>query len=151
MFTCDDRHDDTLTPAPATPTPVPASPTPTPTPRSSNGGGTTSGVPTGLTSSAESGRINLDWNTVSNATGYQVYQWSRYPSTNRWYKLPFYERPSSTRFGISFSGSSATVTGVADGVCYTHIIRSVTRHARPYRRRLPTRLLLPLRLFTPSV
>ena len=123
MFTCDDRHDDTPTP---TPTSVSASPTPTPTPtpRQGNGGGTTPGVPTGLTSTAEPGRINLDWDTVANATGYAVYQWSGYPSTNKWYKLPFYERPSSSRFRISFRGSSATITGVTGGVCYSHFVRS---------------------------
>ena len=142
MFTCDDRHDDTPTPTPTpiiasdthtptpTPTPIIASdthtPTPTPTTTSSpgSGGGTTPDVPTGLTSAAEPGRISLDWNTVGNATGYEVYQWSGYESTEEWYKLPFYERPSSSRFGISFNGSSAVVSGVTEGVCYSHILRS---------------------------
>ena len=125
MFTCDDRHDDTPTP---TPTPVIASDTHTPTPTTTSspgsGGGTTPDVPTGLTSAAEPGRISLDWNTVGNATGYEVYQWSGYESTEEWYRLPFYERPSSSRFGISFNGSSAVVSGVTEGVCYSHILRS---------------------------
>ncbi len=81
-------------------------------------------MPTGLTGTAQPGRIDLDWDDVSNATSYEVFQWSGYGSTDDWYKLPFYESPSSSNFEIEFDGSSAEVTGVTNGVCYSHFVRS---------------------------
>lgn len=53
-----------------------------------------------------------------------MYQWSGHSSTSRWYRLPFRESHSSSHFRISFRGSSATITGVTAGVCYSHIVRS---------------------------
>ena len=80
-------------------------------------------IPTGLTGVGGNNTIRLDWNDAANATGYEVQQWDGHVSPARWRTLPF---TSNRRFTISFSGSSAVVSGLINGTSYAHAVRSRT-------------------------
>ena len=118
-----------------TPTPTPTSvqtphdtPTPTPTPTPPSVCSNPPAAPTGFSGSPDDREVNLNWNDVTGATSYDVAQWSGYSSSFGWKVLPFDEPGSSSEFRISFDSSdksSATVTGMTNGVGYSHIVRSV--------------------------
>ena len=76
----------------------------------------TPAVPTSVTSTPGNGYVFLDWGTVSAATSYNVQQWDA--SRMRWDSLP------TSDYSVSFSGSSATVRGVTNGIRYYHRVRS---------------------------
>ena len=101
----------TYTPtATATPTPTAtATHTATPTPIQ-----VTPAPPTGLTGAASNGAVHLDWNDASRATGYEAQQWNG----SSWQTLPY------GNFSVRFSGSSAVVSGLTNGVLYYHRVRS---------------------------
>lgn len=71
-----------------------------------------------------SGRISLDWGSVSNAAGYDVQQWDG--RARSWRTLPFTEQGFSSEFRITFSGSSANVYELTRGVTYSHRVRAKT-------------------------
>ena len=125
-----------------------ATPTPTPSaPQTSGGGaggasgqsglakpaGLTSGVvggasdrsglakPAGLTGVGANNSIRLDWQDAAGAAEYQVRQWDGHADTPQWRTLPF---TGSRAFTIAFSGSSAVVGGLLNGVSYAHTVRS---------------------------
>lgn len=94
-----------------------APPTPTPTPRPP-------AIPTGLTGRGGNGWVTLDWNDAARATSYRVQQWDGRQSTPGWRTLPFHESHRPYEYGIRFSGSGATVTGL-DPVSYAHRVQAV--------------------------
>ena len=102
-----------------------AAATPTPPVAQDDGGvgGTSGGLakPTGLTGAGALGSIRLDWNDVASVTEYEVQQWDGHVSPPRWRALPF---TSNHAFAIRFSGSSAVVSGLTNGVGYAHRVRS---------------------------
>ena len=97
--------------------------TPTPYPPANNEatGQSTLPTPTGFVSVPGNGSISLDWNDVAGATGYEVVQWDGHVSPPRWRTLPF---NSYRNYTIQFSGSSAVVSGLADGTSYAHAVRA---------------------------
>lgn len=104
---------------------------PTPTPPAMDGiDGPTGQVspprPTGLTGQGGSRQISLDWNTVAGATGYQVQQWDGRSNNGNgsWRILPFTETGIGS-YTVTFSGSSAVVSGLADSIGYSHRVRTV--------------------------
>ena len=127
----------TRTPDPSNPNPGPThtptptytpTPTPTPTPITPPTCSDPPAAPTGFSGSPGNREVNLNWNDVTGATSYDVAQWSGYSSSFGWKVLPFDEPGSSSEFRISFDSSdksSATVTGMTNGVGYSHIVRSV--------------------------
>lgn len=85
--------------------------------------------PTNFTWSPGNGRVSLDWNNVPRATGYEVQQWDGHVNPPRWRTLPFTSKRRFTRdrrFTISFSGSSAVVRGLENGISYAHSVRAKT-------------------------
>ncbi len=85
--------------------------------------------PTNFTWSPGNGRVSLDWNSVPRATGYEVQQWDGHVNPPRWRTLPFTSKRRFTRdrrFTISFSGSSAVVRGLENGISYAHSVRAKT-------------------------
>ena len=106
---------------------------PTPTPvapqNSGSGVGGASGAsgqtglakPTGLTGVGGSESIRLDWNDATGAAEYEVMQWDGHANPPQWRTLPF---TGARAFTITFSGSSAVVGGLANGVSYAHTVRS---------------------------
>ena len=85
--------------------------------------------PTNFTWSRGNGRVSLDWNDVPRATGYEVQQWDGHVNPPRWRTLPFTSKRRFTRdrrFTISFSGSSAVVRGLENGISYAHSVRAKT-------------------------
>ena len=85
--------------------------------------------PTNLTWYQGNGRVSLDWNDVPRATGYEVQQWDGHVNPPRWRTLPFTSKRRFTRdrrFTISFSGSSAVVRGLENGISYAHSVRAKT-------------------------
>ena len=104
-------------------TPVPSGPPP------DDGGGAVGGAsgqnalskPTNLTGVGGDGTITLDWDTVTGATTYEVVQWDGHVSSPDWLTLPF---TSNRAFDITFSGSSAVVSGLENGVTYSHHVRA---------------------------
>ena len=80
-------------------------------------------TPTGLRGVGRNGSASLYWNPVAGATGYEVQQWNG--AELSFQTLPFRERGFSHDYGISFSGSEATVTGLTNGVGYAHRVRAV--------------------------
>ena len=103
----------------------------TPTPPAADGiDGPTGQVspprPTGLTGQGGNRQISLDWNTVAGATGYQVQQWDGRSNNGKgsWRTLPFTETGIGS-YTVTFSGSSAVVSGLADSIGYYHRVRTV--------------------------
>ena len=80
-------------------------------------------VPTNLTGASANESVRLDWNDAANAAGYEVQQWDGHVSPARWRTLPF---SSNRAFTINFSGSSAVVGGLMNGVSYAHSVRGKT-------------------------
>ena len=82
-------------------------------------------LPSGLSGTGfSSGRINLDWGNVTNALSYEVQQWDG--RAGSWRTLPFTESHLTTSYGITFSGSSARISGLPRGVTYSHRVRAVS-------------------------
>ena len=90
-----------------------------------SGASETPALPTGLTSKPGDRKALLDWDDADRATSYEVQQWYGYSPNPRWRVLPFKEIESSSDFKVNITGSSAIVTGLTNGVCYSHRIRSV--------------------------
>ena len=80
-------------------------------------------MPTGLTGTAGNGSVTLDWDDAARATSYQVVQWDG--RDRQWKILPFSESHVNYDYTISFSGSSATVGRLTNGVTYYHSVRAV--------------------------
>lgn len=108
----------------AAPTPAPSGPPP------DDAGGAVGGAsgqsdrpaaPTNFTGVGANQSIRLDWDNVTGVTEFEVVQWDGHVSPGRWRKLPF---NSNRSFSITFSGSSAVVSGLENGVKYTHYVRS---------------------------
>ena len=78
-------------------------------------------APTNLTGVGANESIRLDWGDVAGVTEFEVVQWDGHASPARWRILPF---TSNRAFTITFSGSSAVVGGLINGVKYTHYVRS---------------------------
>ena len=68
------------------------------------------------------GTITLDWGDVPNATSYEVWQWDGSASQLKWRKLSF--NSGSRNFTIRFAGSSAVVSGLQNGVTYSHAVKA---------------------------
>lgn len=79
-------------------------------------------APSGLSGRGGHGSVTLDWSDVAGATGYQVQQWDGRAGQMR--TLPFRERHLNHDYTVTFSGSSATVSGLASGAGYRHRVRS---------------------------
>ena len=108
--------------APA-PTPAPSGPPP------DDGGGAVGGAsgqsarpaaPTNFTGVGGNGTITLDWDSPG-ITEFEVVQWDGHLQSPDWRKLPF---TSNRAFTIIFSGSSAVVSGLQNGVTYSHAVRA---------------------------
>ena len=81
-------------------------------------------LPSGLSGTGfSSGRINLDWADVTNAASYEVQQWDG--RAGSWRTLPFTESHLTTAYGITFSGSSARISGLPRGITYSNRVRAV--------------------------
>ena len=80
-------------------------------------------VPTNLAGVGANESARLDWDDAANAVGYEVQQWDGHVSPARWRTLPF---TSNRAFTINFSGSSAVVGGLMNGVSYAHSVRGKT-------------------------
>ena len=107
--------------APA-PTPTPG---PLPTlggPGGAVGGQTTLLMPDNFTGVGGVGTITLDWDEVTNADAYEVWQWDGYANPPAWSKLPFTSGGRNFTVNINFSDSSAVVSGLQDGVKYSHAV-----------------------------
>ena len=65
---------------------------------------------------AGNGQVTLNWDDITHANSYDVQQWNN--TTRSWDTLP------NGRTTISFSGSSAVVSGLANGVTYYHHVRA---------------------------
>jgi len=107
----------------AVPTPAPSGPPP------DDAGGAVGGAsgqsarpaaPTNFTGVGGNGTITLDWDAPG-ITEFEVVQWDGHVSPGRWRKLPF---TSNRTFNIVFSGSSAVVSGLENGVTYSHHVRA---------------------------
>ena len=109
-------------PAPA-PTPLPG---PLPTLGGAGGavgGQTTLLMPDNFTGVGGVGTITIDWDEVTNADTYEVWQWDGYfPPRGDWRQLPFTSGSRSFTVNINFSDSSAVVSGLQDGVEYSHAV-----------------------------
>ena len=103
-----------------------ATPTPGPLPPLGGAGGAVGGAsgqvtllkPANFTGVGGDGTITLDWDTVTGATTYEVVQWDGHASPPTWSKLRF------KTFTITFDGSSAVVSGLQNGVTYSHAVRA---------------------------
>ena len=81
-------------------------------------------LPTGLTGTGySSGQVSLDRGSVTTALSYEVQQWDG--RAGSWRTLPFTESNLTTAYGITFSGSSARITGLPRGITYSHRVRAV--------------------------
>ena len=80
-------------------------------------------IPTNLAGVGANESVRLDWDDAANAAGYEVQQWDGHVSPARWRTLPF---SSNRSFTVNFSGSSAVVGGLMNGVSYAHSVRSKT-------------------------
>ena len=107
----------------AAPTPAPSGPPP------DDAGGAVGGAsgqsdrpaaPTNFTGVGGNGTITLDWDAPG-ITEFEVVQWDGHVSPATWRTLPF---TSNRAFNIVFSGSSAVVSGLENGVTYSHHVRS---------------------------
>ena len=107
----------------AAPTPAPSGPPP------DDAGGAVGGAagqsarpaaPTNFTGVGGNGTITLDWDAPG-ITEFEVVQWDGHVSPATWRKLPF---TSNRAFNIVFSGSSAVVSGLENGVTYSHHVRA---------------------------
>ena len=86
-------------------------------------------TPTGLSSTAADGTIELTWTAVTGATAYVVHQW--HGQTLKYIQLAFkdpttdqqYTRNGSTILK-SVSATTATIGGLTNGTSYTHQVRS---------------------------
>ena len=63
------------------------------------------------------GVINLDWDDIPGAMGYDVYQWDG----DGWQRLPFTDG-TGREFTVSFDGSSAALGNMENGVGYAHYV-----------------------------
>ena len=75
-------------------------------------------TPTNLGSATGDGTITLTWDSVTGADTYEVQQWYGEGSNPRFRTLPF------DQFSISFSGPSATISGLTNNGEYAHGVRS---------------------------
>ena len=107
----------------AIPTPAPSGPPP------DDGGGAVGGAsgqsdrpaaPTNFTGVGGNGTITLDWDAPG-ITEFEVVQWDGHLQSPDWRTLPF---TSNRAFNIVFSGSSAVVSGLENGVTYSHHVRA---------------------------
>ena len=86
-----------------------------------SGGHATLPKPTNFTGVGGDGTISLDWNDVTGAATYEVIQWDGHAKTPAWRALPF---TSNRPFTIAFSGSSAVVGGLQNGIRYSHAVKA---------------------------
>ena len=110
----------------AAPTPLPG-----PLPPSGGAGGAVGGAsdqpalskPANFTGVGGDGTITLDWDDVTGADGYEVWQWDGHITRRgQWRKLPF--TSNGRLFTIAFSGSSAVVSNLPNDVTYSHAVRA---------------------------
>ena len=107
--------------------PVPT-PTPGPLPTLGGAGGAVGGqttllMPDNFTGVGGVGTITLDWDEVTNADAYEVWQWDGYfLPDGKWRKLPFTSGSRSFTVNINFIDSSAVVSGLQDGIKYSHAV-----------------------------
>ena len=107
----------------AVPTPAPSGP---PTDDAGGAVGGASGqsdrpaAPTNFTGVGGNGTITLDWDAPG-ITEFEVVQWDGHLQSPDWRTLPF---TSNRAFNIVFSGSSAVVSGLENGVTYSHHVRA---------------------------
>ena len=107
-------------------------PTPGPLPTLGGPGGAVGGAsgqitllkPDNFTGVGGVGTITLDWDSVDNADAYEVWQWDGYanPPNGEWRQLNFSSGSRSFTVNINFSDSSAVVSGLEDGVEYSHAV-----------------------------
>ena len=109
------------------PTPAPSGPPP------DDAGGAVGGAsgqsdrpaaPQNLTGVGGDGTITLDWDVVTGATAYEVWQWDGSASEVSWRKLPFRGGNRNFDVVINFIDSSAVVSGLQNGVKYSHAVRA---------------------------
>ena len=86
------------------------------------GGQTTLLKPANFTGVGGVGTITLDWDDVPNATSYEVWQWDGSASQLTWRKLNF--SSGIRNFTIRFAGSSAIISGLENGVSYSHAVKA---------------------------
>ena len=110
--------------APA-PTPLPGPLPPSGGAGGAVGGQTTLSKPDNFTNVGGVGTITLDWGSVDNATAYEVWQWDGYfPPDGKWRKLNFSSGSRNFTVNINFIDSSAVVSGLQDGIKYSHAVRA---------------------------
>ena len=110
--------------APA-PTPLPG-----PLPPLGGAGGAVGGAsgqatlsqPTNFTNVGGNGTITLDWDDVDDATTYEVWQWDGNLDPSTWRKLRFRSGSRNFTVNININDSSAVVSGLENGVRYSHIV-----------------------------
>ena len=85
-------------------------------------------APNNLTSVGGDGTITLDWDDVTGATAYEVWQWDGSASQLKWRKLRF--SSGGRNFTIRFAGSSAVVSGLQNGITYSHTV--IAKNANGY-------------------
>ena len=105
------------------PTAVPPNPTPTPVPRGGSSGASgarssTSPPAFNITYTYGDGVINLDWDDIPGAMGYDIYQWD---GGTGWNRLPFTDGTERT-FTVTLDGSSATLENMVNGVGYSQYV-----------------------------
>ena len=86
-------------------------------------------TPTGLSSTAADGTIELTWTAVTGATAYVVHQW--HGQTLKYIQLAFKDPTTDQQYTLngstilkSVSATTATIGGLTNGTSYTHQVRS---------------------------
>ena len=86
--------------------------------RGARSAGSTSTPAFNITYTYGDGVITLDWDDIPRAMGYEIHQWD---GDTGWNLLPFTDGTGRT-FTVSFSGSSATLGNLVNGVGYSHYV-----------------------------
>ena len=79
-------------------------------------------TPTGLRGTSRHRGVALNWNDVAGATAYRVQQWDG--RAGGWRTLPFRESHVNYDYTITFSGSSARIGNLTNGVNYAHRVQA---------------------------
>lgn len=80
-------------------------------------------TPTGLRGTGRHRGVSLNWNDVAGATAYRVQQWDG--RAGGWRTLPFRESHVNYDYTITFTGSSARIGNLTNGVGYAHRVQAI--------------------------